>query len=150
MKKIFLTAIVLALSFTGVSCEDDDDNSSVHIPSSELPAPAAAFLDTYFNDIDIVKVEKDVNSNDEYYEVDLAGGIEVHFDQAGNWTEVDGNGQPIPTGFIPDAIVTHVSENYQSQAIESIDKKSYGYAVDLLNGTELRYDQSGEFIGTGN
>src|SRR5690606_27279289 len=91
MKKIFLTAIVLALSFTGVSCDNDDDNSSVHIPSSELPAPAAAFLDTYFNDIDFVKVEKDVNSNDEYYEVDLAGGIEAHFDQAGNWTEVDGN-----------------------------------------------------------
>ncbi len=152
MKNLVLSAIaILTLVFIGTSCSSDDNNSSeILIQASELPIKAKTFPDNVLTNIDITRVEKETKSVDEYYEVYLTGGIHIDFNQAGEWTEVDGNNQAIPTGFINPNIVTYVTTNYSATAIESIDKKAYGFDVDLLNNIELRFDFEGNFLGTGN
>lgn len=147
MKRVILTAIIAcAIGVTAVSCGDDD----VQTTSSQLATSSTSFLDTYFPNIGITKIELDVNSVDDYQEVTLVNGIKISFNAIGEWTEVDGNGQAIPTGFILPNIVEYVSTNYPNTAIEGIDKQVYGFAVDLVNGVELRFNQEGIFIGLDN
>lgn len=152
MKRMFLSTIaVFTLVFTTVSCSSDDNNSSDRIINySELPAEAKTFTETYFSDLEIMRVEKDMNSIDEYYEVKFIGGAEIDFTQSGVWTNVDGNNKAIPTGFILTPIVEYVTTNYSVTSIESIEKKTYGFDVDLVNNTELRFDLEGNFLGLDN
>ncbi|MFA4870811.1 MAG: PepSY-like domain-containing protein [Pedobacter sp.] len=150
MKRIFFAAAVVSLAFTAISCSKDDDHSESLIQKSELASEARTFVDTYFSGSQVLRVEKDTRSTDEYYEIYFEGGIVADFNQSGKWTEVDGNNQPIPTGFILPAIVDYVTMNYATSAIESIDKKPYGFDVDLLNNTELRFSSTGVFLGLEN
>lgn len=152
MKRIFLSIVaVLTLAFTAFSCSSDDNHSSdIIIDYAELPTEAKAFTDAYFSDWEIMKVEKDVNAIDEYYEITFVGGADIDFTQTGVWTQVDGNKKAIPTGFILAPIVEYVAANYATTSIESIEKKPYGFDVDLINNTELRFDLEGNFLGLDN
>lgn len=152
MKKIFLsTVLALTFVFTIASCSSDDNSSSDRIINySELPTQAKVFTETYFPESEIMRVEKDVNSVDEYYEVKFIGGVEIDFTQTGSWTNVDGNKNAIPTGFIITPIVEYVATNYSATSIESIEKKAYGFDVDLVNNIELRFDLEGNFLGLDN
>lgn len=152
MKKMFLSTVaVFTLAFTTVSCSSDDNNSSdIIVNYSELPTQAKEFTETYFSDLQIFRVEKDLKSIDEYYEVKFVGGMEIDFTQSGIWTNVDGNNKAIPTGFILAPIVEYVTTNYNATFIESIEKKGYGFDVDLVNNVELRFDLEGNFLGLGN
>lgn len=153
MKNLVLSTIaILALAFTGVSCssDDDDNQNSQIIAYEELPAEAQTFTETHFSELEILRVEIDIQSVDDYYEVKFVGGMEIEFDQNGNWTSVDGNNQAIPTGFINPLIVQYVADNYPDTSIESIEIKPYGFDVDLLNNTDLRFDTEGNFLGLDN
>ncbi|MDO4229906.1 MAG: PepSY-like domain-containing protein [Capnocytophaga sp.] len=145
MKKLISTSIVVFLmAIMNVSCSSKNDD--VTINQSELSTDSNTFLATYFKGIEISRIEKDVNSVNEYYEVYLANGTQVDFTQAGEWTDVDGNGKAIPTGFILSNIIETVSSKYPNIAIEGIQKVSEGFEVDLLNGVELLFDKGGNYL----
>lgn len=152
MKKNTLSLLAVAsLIFSTSSCNSDDsDSPEVIVEITELPEQSRTFLETNFNGFLVNRVTKDISSIDEYYEIFINNGITIDFNQTGEWTEVDGNGQSIPTGFIDEDIVNYTSMNFPSFPIENIDKKLYGYDVDLTNNTELRFDTSGNYIGLGN
>ncbi|WP_316839177.1 PepSY-like domain-containing protein [Pedobacter gandavensis] len=149
MKKLIFAATVVAMAVTTISCSKEDKHSESIIQKSELPSESRIFIDTYFSGNEILRIEKDTKSTDEYYEVNFVGGMSVDFDQWGKWTEVDGNNQAIQTGFILPTIVDYVKVNYATSAIESIDKKPYGFDVELLNNIELRFNSTGVFLGLG-
>lgn len=115
-----------------------------------MPLQANNFIETYFVTATVVKVEKDIRSLDEFYEVRLADGTQIDFNETGIWTEVDGNNKSIPTQFINENIVKYVTTNYTTTTIEGIDKKTYDFDVDLVNNTELRFDINGKFLGFDN
>jgi len=99
MKKLILTCTaLLAFAIIVVSCDKDDDHQ---VPATSLPASASTFLNTFFKDVTIRKAEKQTPTvtNKTAYSVELANGIEVDFDQEGNWKEVESdNDTAIPTG----------------------------------------------------
>ncbi|MFV0180300.1 PepSY-like domain-containing protein [Empedobacter falsenii] len=152
MKIFFLATItVVSIAFTVTSCSSDDDNNhKTIIQVSELPLQANNFIETYFVTATVAKVEKDIRSLDEFYEVRLADGTQIDFNETGIWTEVDGKNKSIPTQFINENIVKYVITNYTTTTIEGIDKKTYGFDVDLVNNTELRFDINGKFLGFDN
>lgn len=152
MKKTISTAITaLSIAFTATSCASDDHSTyETIIRASELPTQAKTFIDGYFTTATIVKVEKDIRSLDGFYEVDFSDGTQIDFNETGVWTEVDGNSKSISTQFINTNIVTYVTTNYTTTTIESIDKKTYGFDVDLVNNTELRFNTNGTFLGLDN
>ncbi|MFV0228690.1 PepSY-like domain-containing protein [Empedobacter falsenii] len=115
-----------------------------------MPLQANNFIETYFVTATVAKVEKDIRSLDEFYEVRLADGTQIDFNETGIWTEVDGKNKSIPTQFINENIVKYVITNYTTTTIEGIDKKTYGFDVDLVNNTELRFDINGKFLGFDN
>ena len=121
------------------------DTPKTDTPSVPTPDTISNFLNQYFPGVRIVKTEKDRSGT----EIDLANGVEVDFDLNGNWTKVDArDGQPLSNiDFIPQAIRDYVSKNYPKNAINSIEKKVYGYEVDLVNlSQDLIFDLNGRFV----
>lgn len=151
MKRIvlsFSTFIFVALSVA--SCSSDDNNSETIVQTSELPSQSKSFLETYFLGYQIVQIQRDARSVDEYYEVRLTDGTQVDFDKDGMWTEVDGNANMIPTGFIHPHIISYITANYPAASVESIGKEIYGFNVDLTNNLDLRFSSEGIFLGMEN
>ncbi|WGU70526.1 PepSY-like domain-containing protein [Capnocytophaga canimorsus] len=99
------------------SCDKDDDV----IPFGNLPVEAKNFINQFFPNVKVTKTELKNNG----FEVDLANGVEIDFDQAGNWVNVDARDrQALPnTDFIPQFIVNDVKVNYPNNPINGIEKK---------------------------
>ena len=66
---------------------------------------------------------------------------------SGEWTDVDAPlNEELPTGFYPEAIDTYLLANMDGAGINEISKERYGYDVELVTGTDLRFDSEGKFI----
>lgn len=150
MKKIIALAFTAVLSFTALSCSDDDNkktNETV-INAAQLPQAARDFIAAHFAGVTYTRIEKDAIPDDDgsVYDVYLSNGFEIDFDVNGNWTDIDGNNQAIPTAIIPIPIADYVTANYTGTAITKIEIESYGYEVELSNGIDLIFDTNGNFI----
>lgn len=131
-----------------VACSNDDD--AIKIDNGLLPQQSQDFIEAHFGGATIVKIEKNTipESDGTVYEVKLSNGFELDFDIDGQWIEVDGNKNRVPDAIIPKPILNYVNTNYGDGVfIESIEKKTYGYKIDLSNGLELKFNVQGEFIG---
>lgn len=132
------------------SCSDNDDPEDVQITVNDLPKEAQTFLDTYFTNNTVVRVDKDVDNPGlgAFYEVTFKDGGEVEFDTAGKWVNIEApvNGE-VPTELVPDPIKTHVSANYAGVRITEISRELNGnWEVDLSNDVDLYFDGNYNFI----
>lgn len=117
-------------------------NAQKAITKKNLPVTAQTFLKTHFSGLKPVSIIED----DDDYKVRFANAIEVEFDEKGNWEEVDGNDNPIPTSMIPKKILSYIKTNYPNVSITKINKEERDYEVDLSNGTELEFNSKGNIL----
>lgn len=141
LKTFFLGMISVFALIMSESAQAKD----VIITKKELPKKALAFMDAHFNGKTIQTVEKDADFLAVSYKVTFADRIEIEFDKEGEWDEVDGNKNPLPTTFILEPIVTYVKTNYPDAQIVKIDKETRLFEVKLNNGLELEFSKSGVF-----
>ena len=162
MKKKFL----LLMSIFVISLSACSDNAeSANWKFSELPETAQTFVTTYFNQYMVNKVKKNKKENERgsVYEVTLqknglkvalssiSSGIKIEFDRNGEWTEIESltdNGS-IPADILellPVGIVEYIERNYPNKAPEEIERKPYGYKIELVNDKELLFDKNGEIL----
>lgn len=113
---------------------------------TDLPQEAQSFLEKYFKDAKIQKVKKESQIGEKGYEVELANGTEIEFTNSGQWREVDGHSNAIPTGYILPGILNYVKEKYPQQKITHIDVGHKDIDVDLSNNTDLNFTQDGKFL----
>lgn len=147
------TVVILSLMFGFMSCSNDDDNNNdTLIEFGELPTVTQNFINTHFPDADVLRIEEDDTpaNGDDYYEVKLSNGFELDFNADGEWTDIDGNGNRVPDAIIPEAILTYTNANHNSNFIDGIEKKSYGYKIELNNDLDLKFDAEGTYIGIDN
>jgi|SRR5690606_15804339 len=147
------TVVILSLMFGFMSCSNDDDNNNdTLIEFGELPTVTQNFINTHFPDADVLRIEEDNTpaNGDDYYEVKLSNGFELDFNADGEWTDIDGNGNRVPDAIIPEAILTYTNANHNSNFIDGIEKKSYGYKIELNNDLDLKFDAEGTYIGIDN
>lgn len=116
------------------------------IEVSELPAPAREFLKQYFPNATIEKAKKDAEHGEKGFEVILSDGTEVEFWKDGKYREVDGDGKPIPTGYIDSKIVAYVAKNYPNNKITHIDYGHKDVDVDLTDKIDLEFTKEGTFL----
>ena len=147
MKKLlkflpFLLVAVMAVGFW--SCSDDDDDDDQKVTEQQLPAAAKEFLSEYYPTVTVTKVYKDVTT----YDVTLSNKHKVEFTATGEWTDVEApKGQTVPDGFYPAAINTYIADNLNGAGIMEISKEVYGFDVELVTGTDLRFSTDGSFLG---
>lgn len=152
MKKMFLMALI-ALGLTAVSCSDDDKKETkAVIDANTLPEAAKIFVETHFAGITYIRVEKQSRPDDDgsIYDVYLSNGFEIDFDANGNWKDIDGNHQAIPTAIIPAPIAEYVTTNYALAIITTIEIEKHGYDIELSSDIDLVFNPNGEFVRVDN
>lgn len=110
------------------------------VPASSLPKKATIFLEQYFKDIPIVFVEAEWDE----FEVNLDNNVEIKFLKNGNWEEIDGRYQAIPTGFIPKPILDTIQSMYTDVYIIKIEKDWFGFEIELSNRMALKINEKGK------
>lgn len=147
MKKFYLLLIVCIFSCVAWSCSDDDDDKNTPITVSDLPMAARSFITKFVPNDEVVRVVKETTTNNTEYDVKFRSGLEVEFDAAGNWIDVDApKGQAIPTGIVPIEIQSYIDTNYNAAAVNEISVNRLGYEVELVNGLDLYFDPEYKFI----
>jgi len=165
MKKICLIFITLFL--TGIvlnSCSNDDEEySEIDIPFENLPKVSKQFVSDHFADYDVSKTlesatkftvllsKKTVKAS-----ATSGTGYEIDFDLNGDWIKIEGhNNSVLPDNILallPRNILSYVSQNYPTSGITEIEKKSYGYKIELdgKSDIEITFDTNGNYLGNDN
>lgn len=110
-----------------------------------LPEAITTFIKQQFPNATIAGIEPDHEHGGLEYDVYLSDGTQIDFDANNQWEKVES--RAVPAFFIPKAIATYVSSNYQNMAITKIKKEYNTYEVELVNGMDLVFDRSGRFMG---
>jgi len=141
------THITLGLSLVaGLFFSLSANAQKTTITLTELPAKAQTFLKKHFGTENPTYIIKDKETFSTDYKVQFANKIEVEFDGNGDWEEIDGHHNAIPTSVIPATIASYVKTNFKEAQVTSLDKGRWGYEVNLNNGFELEFDSNGKFI----
>ena len=142
MKKILLSALAIAtLAVTPTMAED------VAITAQRLPQEAQKFLKAHYSQSKVVSAMHDRNISDNDYTVVLDDGTKIEFDASGKWESVKSRSGKMPVGVVPTTIQGYITEHYPSLGIEKIERKRYGYEVELTNDLDMKFSSNGKFIG---
>lgn len=139
---LFLIALVCMFMQPVTSFADDDK----FVPIEQLPTEVWIFVHKNFPQTSISSATKDYELMGEKYEVRLTNGTKIKFDKDGHWDNVNCKTRNVPTPLIPTTIYKFVRAYYPTTSIVKIDKKRYGYTVELSNDIELKFNRSGLLI----
>ncbi len=105
------------------------------------------FVDTYFPQVSIRKVERDGNK----YEVELTDNTDIDFNLSFEWKKIDCDDSnvygSVPTELVPVQITDYVTANFPGKHIDSIEKKYNGWEIELSNGLEITFDSNFNVTG---
>lgn len=142
MKKILLSTLaVVALSIVQATADN------IPITTQQLPKAAQEWLSTHYpnNKVIVALHDRDITDND--YSVRLDNGTKVEFDNNGKWESVKSNSEKLPATVIPAAIDKYIAQHFPQSPIVKIERKRYGYEVELANDLDLKFDTKGNFVG---
>lgn len=152
MKKTFITSLfALSILLSTTSCDNNDDTTPTTqtvIEAAALPSSAKTFTETYFPNA-VYKSTVKLNNpslNGTIYDVSLSNGYEIDFDANGNWTEIDGGNNAIPTALIPEKINAYIAANYPGLFVVQIENEKTKYDVELSNDLDLVFTMQGDFV----
>ena len=135
---------MIAAFIAPVILKADDD---MPIPVDQLPAAAKTFVQQFFADKTIVFAEVEMKLMGKEYEARLSDGTKITFNSNGVWDKVDCKYQAVPAGLVPQALTAYVQANYPGTMIVKIDKKLYGYELEISNGLDLKFTPDGKLLG---
>lgn len=143
MKRLFfLFAMIVGLS-ASISAKD-----VVTRDVNQLPQAARTMIKKYFPKVAVtyIKIDKDLLEA-ATYEAILEQGVQIDFNNKGEWTEVDSKLNPVPDALIPAAVKTYLKKNFPGVAVEKIERRRKGgYEVELRNDLSVIFDAQGRFL----
>ena len=134
----FLPLLSGVLLFSG--CEKE----SV-IPETELPTEASTFISTHFSNETVTQVIKEKDDWTTNYDVILANGLNLEFTKNGECRSIEG-GVELPESVIPSGIQEYVKQHYTDHYIVKWEQEKKEQDVEISNGLELTFDESGQFV----
>ena len=137
--RVLLLVAVATLAITSAYAED------IVISAKKLPNTAQEFLNTHFADGNIVRAVHDREVGDNDYTIWLNDGSKIEFNGKGNWESVENKSAGVGSSVVPVNIKEYITTNYPSLVIVKIEKKVYGYEVELNNDLDLKFDSNGNF-----
>ena len=142
MKKSFLLLATLVLCGLSMMAAD------LHriIPFGELPAKAQEFVTTYFSGHDIRFVRMEIEVTKTEYTVRFENGMEIEFNGNGDWEEVESHSECLPSGFLPETILSYLNQRHPNTCLHEISKGRHKYEIELADGSELIFNKNGEFL----
>lgn len=145
LELVFLLAALVCIVMVASSTFVNDKM----IYADQLPIMAKAFVHQNFPGHSIAYATIDRSFANNMYEVCLNNGVELGFDDQGNWDRVDCNLDAVPIQLIPDCVDDYVKSNFTDVVVNRIHKKYYGYKVELSNHLNLKLNDEGELTSKG-
>ena len=108
-----------------------------------LPAEVQGFIQKNFPGQSVSYVKTDREFIKTQYEVCLDNGVEIKIDKHGKWDKVNCAFTAVPEGIAPAPIANYVKTHFADAEIVKIDKQHYGYAVELSNYIDIKFDFDG-------
>jgi hypothetical protein len=141
MKKNFWI-ILTGLLFFQVACADND---VVTKDLRKLPVKAKEFIEACFSNetVSYIKIDKEILTSS--YEVVFTSGVEIDFNNDGDWKEIDCRPLPVPEDIIPGVMLDYVGQNFPEASVVKIKRKKR-YELKLSNELELEFDKNGKFL----
>lgn len=125
--------------------DDDDDDNGSNVSHPEIDS----FVGTYFPEVSIFSLEHDGNE----YEVKLSDRTEIDFNLSFEWKNIDCGESTVygmvPAELVPQAINDYVDANYPETHIDQIEKKGFGWEIELSNDQEIKFDTEFNVINGG-
>ncbi|MCC9044419.1 PepSY-like domain-containing protein [Myroides sp. M-43] len=156
-KSKIVLAVLLTVMIGFTACSSDDNgkaNNVEQINEKQLPEQSKSFIKSVFPNASFRHVAKVTKPN--YYGTTYASSldnrVEIDFDNAGNWTEVEmSDNSALPIGFLKSEvphILEFVNKNHKGQSIIELDRNiKKGFEITLNNNLELIFNLKQEFVG---
>lgn len=112
----------------------------------QLPAKSQEFIKNYFSDHQVAYVLTDKEFADIDYKVRFENGTEIEFNSKGEWTDVSGKQNCLPTGFILAEITNYVNAYHKDACITDIEREFNRITIELNNKLELEFNSKGKLI----
>lgn len=136
IQRLILAALV-GVIFSGICLA-----GGRYIPAEKLPAAVKTFVNEHFASQSIIFAEKEAGK----YEVKLNNGTDLDFDSKGNWTKVDCENSMLPGALLPLFARQYIELYFCGAYATKIEKKRFGYEVEMSNGLDLKFNHQGEVI----
>lgn len=136
MKNLFFSMFALMLVGQANICFARERVVTIN----DLPTEAQNMLSTHFKNNEVLLIKKDQGLHKSEYEVSLNNGCKIDFNHKGEWKDIECSKSAVPESSIPQPIVEYIKKTYPTSGIEQIEKKTFGYEVELNNGVDLRFN----------
>ena len=147
IKKILFHLNAALLIFAATALTGCDDEKSIKY--GDLPQQARHFVETYFPGVETAAIIKEKDDGRTTYDVQLADGTDIDFNENGEWESIECLFTTLPDGILPQTITNDITARYPGAKVHGADRKFGGYVVDLnkADGTplEVRYSATGEY-----
>ncbi len=137
--KLLLTATLLSIIFYAFGQDR-------MIPYSEMPEKIQSYVSTHFPNLKVIKSKLDTELSGDEYEIVLADGTELEFNNRYEIISMEGAGK-LPDSVIPTAVLQYTQSNYPNAYINEWEQKFGRQKIELNTGLELIFDRNGKFIG---
>lgn len=114
--------------------------------AKQLPLVARNFINRHFTRPQISYIKIDSEFLSKKYEVVLSDRTKIEFNGDGEWEEVDGKRNNIPTTIIPAHIKQYVEANYPGVSFTKIERDRGEVEVELTNRLSLTFNKKGQLI----
>lgn len=157
--RCFAIAMLLLVGMicTGVNAQDQkkekrdrrEKKEMTKVDQEKLPKEAHDFISKYFPGDEIVTVEADGQMM--RFEVKLGSTTEIDFNKDGKWFDIE-NDKGIAVSAqdaFPQGIRDYVTKNYQNKQITNIERRPFGYEVEVNTvpeETDLYFDKDGKYL----
>ena len=139
-KSIFTLMGVVMTTVAAVAATFADNDKQIKYEA--LPAKARAFITEFFPNEQVAYAIEDKEHAHTEYEVVMASGMKIEFDNKGEWIEVDCKYTSVPEAIVPSKIGDYVKKNYPASKILEISKEYNGWEVTITGGVELTFDNA--------
>lgn len=139
MRKNFLTLVLLLIGTFAFA-----QNGMTKF--EQLPANSQEFVNTYFKDYKVMYVFMEKEFADTEYKLRFEDGTEIEFNAKGEWKNVSGERNCIPTAFILKEITDYVAAYHKDMCITDVEKDHNRIKVELNDQLEIEFSSKGKFI----
>ena len=134
---LFMAFLTIQATFAGDVITQD---------AKQLPLVARNFINRHFTRPQISYIKIDSEFLSKKYEVVLSDRTKIEFNGDGEWEEVDGKRNNIPTTIIPAHIKQYVEANYPGVSFTKIERDRGEVEVELTNHLSLTFNKKGQLI----
>ena len=125
------------------------EEAGVPVEYSEIAPEIMTFVETHFPQTGI----NNCHQTQHYYKVKLNDRTKLTFKHSFEWVEVDCDKSiiygSVPASIVPAQITDYVTANFPNNHIDQIEKKNFGWEIELNNDHDIKFDHSFNVISGG-